>query len=244
MATSVLQIINGYCSKYVNDDRLKDKAVSNPPLYAWTCYGYFYPAISLFTLPNEMPDYLLGTEQNPKFTPSQFVNTSYTTEQKETENFTIALGEEFSGYDLCSARIKTITNNNQVLYTPLQIEYNADDGSVNVILSNGDTIAKDSFIDIDFYKDGYFENDLSPQIMNILGKCFQVIWQEHFNTDWLSMVSKVEDKSFYEQNRATKMNADTARMRLLREELAGEMRKLEQNLQYRQTIPSSNRLKI
>ena len=90
---------------------------------------------------------------------------------------------------------------------------------------------------MDFYKDGYFTETLSPEIMNILGMCFQEVWQTRFNNDWLSNVSKVEDKSFNEQNRANKMKADTERLREIRTIRAEAMRRLEQNSAYRKMFP-------
>ena len=80
--------------------------------------------------------------------------------------------------------------------------------------------------------------------MNILGMCFQVVWQDRFNTDWLSMVTKIEDKSFYEQNRANKMKADTERLNQLRQKLYGEMRRYEQNLYQKQTVSFTKSPKI
>lgn len=74
--------------------------------------------------------------------------------------------------------------------------------------------------------------------------CFQVIWQDRFNTDWLSNVSKTEDRSFFEQNRANKMKADTERLKMLREKLAGEMRRFEQNRYYNKIMPRGKRLKF
>lgn len=242
MATSILKILSGYCAKYVDDIRLNELADTDAPLYAWNMYCYFLPAISLFAIPSEMPTYLFGTQTEPKFTESVFANTNYTTEEESTSNLTITLGEEYSGFDLCAARIKNTDEFNRVTYTPLNIAYNSENGTVVVMTTETAPIPQGAFIDIDFYKDGQFERDLTPQMMNILGMCFQVVWQDRFNTDWLSIVPKVEDKSFFEQNRANKMNADTTRLEQLRRKLSGEMRRFEQNLAYNKNMPSGKRL--
>ena len=57
--------------------------------------------------------------------------------------------------------------------------------------------------------------------------------------DWLSNVSKVEDKSFYEQNRANKIRADNERLQVLKVNLAEAMRAYERNLAYRNKFPIS-----
>ena len=66
--------------------------------------------------------------------------------------------------------------------------------------------------------------------------CFQVVWQDRFNTDWLSMVSKIDDRSFTEQNRANKIRADTERLRELYAKLSSEMRRYEQVLAQRAAL--------
>lgn len=92
---------------------------------------------------------------------------------------------------------------------------------------------------MDFYTDGYFKEDLSVEIMRILGLCFQVVWQTRFNNDWLSNVSKVEDRSFSEQNRANKEKTDTERLARYKSDLNSAMRALERNLAIRKILPSS-----
>ena len=92
---------------------------------------------------------------------------------------------------------------------------------------------------MDFYTDGYFKEDLTSEEMNILGLCFQIVWQTRFMNDWLSNVSKVEDKSFYEQNRANKIRADNERLQVLKVNLAEAMRAYERNLAYRNKFPIS-----
>ena len=73
--------------------------------------------------------------------------------------------------------------------------------------------------------------------MKILGYCFQVVWQTNFNNDYISNVAMIEDRSFAVQNKANKMNADTARLREVRNQLYDEMRRYEQNLFYKKTFP-------
>ena len=242
MATPILKIIAGYCAKYVDDVRLNEKAQTDPPLYAWNMYCYFLPAISLFTTPKEMPTYLFGTQSDPKFVESVFADTSYTTNEDYTSDLVLTLGEEYAGFDLCAARIKNIDEFQRVTYTTLNVNYDTASGTITIEASENSPIPSGAYIEIDFYKDGSFARDLTPQMMNILGMCFQVVWQDRFNTDWLSIVPKVEDKSFFEQNRANKMNADTARLSELRKKLAEEMRAFEQILAYNKAIPSGNRL--
>lgn len=243
--TPLLKVLTEYCETYVDDIRMQELAKINPTLYARKMSQYFIPAISLFNLPAEMPEYLLGTRNNPKFFEPVYDNKRFTTSGDATEPFVIDLGTDYQFYELFSAQILTLNGNKGVLSTPTDIcSYDSATGKITVNASVENPVKDNTTFDFDFYTDGWFEEDLSMQIMNILGMCFQVVWQDRFNTDWLSNVAKVEDRSFYEQNRANKMNADTARLNQLRQKLAGEMRRFEQNQYYKQVVTGSNRLKF
>ena len=228
--TSILQVITEYCSLYVDDIRLSDLAATDAPLYARRMYQYLKPTISLFTVPTEMQEHLLGTLQNPKFVEPKFDSTLYEVTQDYNTTFEISLGTEFVGYEMCACRVKTEDNTGEIILTPISIDYNSETGAVSVNATIDNPIESGAILDFDFYTDGYFTETLTPAIMNILGMCFQVVWLEGFTTEWLSMVSKVEDDSFYEQNRANNKRADAEKLRLARQQLAGEMRRYEQNM--------------
>lgn len=238
--TPILQLISEYCSIYVDDIRLQDMAETNPPLYARKMVAYLKPAMALFTLPSYVQNYLLGTNSDPKYVEPQYTDVLYTTSQTYTENFSVDLGSEYAGYELVSCHIRITDNAGNVNLMPANIAaYDSDTGTVTIAVEQGNEIEQGTTLDFDFYTDGYFVNTLTPEMMNILGMCFQVVWQDRFNTDWLSNVSKVEDKSFFEQNRANKMRADTERLRELRQKLAAEMRAYEQRLYFKARIPES-----
>ena len=237
--TQILQVITEYCDQYVDDIRLSDLKTTNAPLYARKMYSYLRAAIPLFNLPPEMQYFLLGDESNPKIVYPMFSSAEHTENTKRTSDFTISLGNEYKGYELFSCQIRSVDPLGNIVMTPVNASYNAEAGSVTISASPDNPVEIGTVFDMDFYKDGFFENSLTPEMMSILGMCFSVVWQTRFSTDWLSMVPKVEDRSFYEQNRANKINADSSRLELLRRNLAGEMRRFEQN-QYRQNIvPSS-----
>ena len=242
--TPLLKVLTEYCAIYVDDIRLQELSTTNPALYARKMSQYLIPAIPLFNLPAEMPEYLMGNNRNKKFVEPLYDNKRYTTEVDKTEPFEIELDAELIGHELFSANILSIRGN-RVITTPTNIcEYDDMRGVIRVNASVENPVKDNTTFDFDFYTDGWFEEDLSPEIMNILGMCFQCVWQERFNMDWLSNVSKVEDKSFVEQNRANKMNSDGARLNQIRQKLAGEMRRFEQNQYYRKTVAGNSKLKF
>lgn len=243
--TSILKVLTEYCEKYVDDIRLQELLQTDTPLYARKMWGYFSAAIPLFNIPAEMQDYLLGTAEKPRLTEPVFADKRYIVSETQTSDFTISLGDQYKGFELFSCRILSTDSVGNLIEVPTEIaSYDSETGEVTIVATTEYPVQEGTILDFDFYTDGYFTETLTPAIMNILGMCFQVVWLNRFATDWLSLVSKIEDKSFYEQNRANKENADTSRLVFARQQLAGEMRRFEQNTYYKNTIPVTQRIKL
>lgn len=235
--TSVLQVIMDYCSVYVDDKRLQALASEDAPLFARRVWGLFRPAIPLFNHPAEMPIYLLGTPEEPNLQEPVYDSTIQTVTEDATGTITFELGEDFIGYELFCCRIRETDDFGNVVYYPTDnVAYDVDTGTVTVTASEDAPVANGTVYEMDFYTDGHFRYKLTYEQMTILGMCFQVVWQDRFNTDWLSMVSKIDDRSFTEQNRANKIRADTERLRELYAKLSSEMRRYEQVLAQRAAL--------
>ena len=135
-------------------------------------------------------------------------------------------------------RLVTVDQFGDVKYQPITSAYEQESGTVTLMPTG--TLPAGTIIETDFYKDGYFKNTLTPEIMKILGLCFAYVWKLRFNNDWLSDVSKIEDNSFSEQNRANKERADSERQALLMEQLAGEVRAFAENVAYKKIVKKQN----
>lgn len=236
--TPILKVISEYCSVYVDDINLQALAEEDTPLYARRMWGYFRPSIPLFNLPARMPLYLMGTPENPKMVEPIYGSFQYTTETELTSDYVLQLDDSGKGYELFCCRIRSFDDFDKVVMLPTSVAtYDSVNGTVTFHATPDNPILKGTIFDMDFYTDGSFNETLSPEIMNILGMCFQIVWQTRFMNDWLSNVSKVEDKSFYEQNRANKIKADSERLNVLKVNLAEAMRRFEQNLAQRKMFP-------
>ena len=244
MSTPILKVISQYCGVYVDDIRLQELAAVNPPLYARKMYNYFLPAISLFNQPENMQEYFFGTAENPNFTDPIIDSTSYLMEDTEQSDFIVNLGTSYAGFEMCACQVKTFDVLDNAILTPISISYDFDSGNVTVHATNENKVPQGAVLEFDFYTDGSFVKDLTHEIMNLLGMCFKVIWQNRFNTNWLSMVPKIEDRSFFEQNRANKMNADSNKLQNDVRWLNEELQKFETNLYIRQIMPSNRRVEI
>lgn len=238
MATPILKVISEYCDIYVNDENLQELALENKPLYARRMWGYLRVAIPHFTIPSKMPLYLMGTPENPKLIEPIYGSFQYTITEDLTSDFVLQLDDNGKGYELFSCKKVTFNDFDDVVLLPTNVAtYDSVNGTVTFHATSDNPIQKGTIFDMDFYTDGYFVENLASEIMNILGLCFQVVWETRFINDWLSNVSKVEDKSFYEQNRANKIRADNERLALLDTKLAEAMRRYEQNLMQRKMFP-------
>lgn len=242
MSTQILSVITDYCSIYVDDLNMSELASSDPPLFARNMWQLLKPALSKFTNPPEMQAYIFGTETNPKLIEPSYDSTLYTTEVDYSADFTINLGTDYTDYDIAAVRYRFEDRTGSIVYIPFACEYDSTFGIITVHVPTGEAVKAGSVFDIDLYADGYFVNTLSPQMCDIIGLCFQYVWQDRFNTDWLSIVSKIEDKSFQEQNRANKMNADSMRLREMATKLYDRMRKFEQDMAYKSTFPGGTGL--
>lgn len=232
--TPILKVITQYCDVYVDDIRLSQLKISNPPLYANRMWGYLRSAIPLFDSPFEMQQYFYGTPDSPNLVEPVFATANV--ELQGADTFT--LPQEYTGFELFSAHLKEPAADGSVTLVPLNATYDSETGVVTLETAAYGTVT------VDLYTDGYFVKDLSPMEMNILGLFFNAVWTMRFNQDWISNVSKIEDGTFKEQNRANKMNADTERFRQVMAVAVAEMRRFEASVFYKNTFPNGSNIKI
>lgn len=240
MATPLLQVITEYCEAYVDDVRLAEVRESAPALYLRQTWFLLRVACSLFTHPAEMQTYLFGTPDDPKLKEPTFEDTTETLDTDEEGPFVISLGEKYKDFELVSCRLRETISDGTVVYYPVDFAYDDQTGDITI---TGNYPAGTVF-DFDFANDGEFENTLTPEMMDILGTGFGLTWRERFNADWLSLVTKVEDKSFKEQTRSSDKRANTEQIEKMRISFAGKMRKFEQGLYYRKIVPQGWRITI
>ena len=218
MATPLLQVITEYCEAYVDDIRLSEVRESAPALYLRQTWFFLRVAISLFNHPVEMQTYLLGTVDEPKLDEPEFADTSVTLDADKEGTFVLSPGAEYAGYELASCRMRETAPDGKVTYYAVDFTYDGQTGNFTV---NG-TYPAGTVFDLDFANDGSFANTLTPEMMDILGTGFGLAWRERFNADWLSLVAKVEDKSFKEQTRSSDKRANTEQIEAMRVSFAGK----------------------
>ena len=236
--TPFLKVITEYCAVIVNDQRLIELAQEDMPLYARRMWGYLQAAIPLFTLPAEMQNYLLGTEENPNATMPKYDSVIKTVIAELTQDTVVELGADFADYELFCCRERCYDEFGNVYYYPApNVDYNAENGTITIHATAESPVPQGTQYEIDFYTDGYFFHTLTPEQMDILGSCFEVVWWKNFINDYISNVPMIEDRSFTVQNKANKMNADTTRYKEAESKKNDKMRRYEQNLYQRKSFP-------
>lgn len=228
--TKFADIINPFCALYVDDINLARLAEEDPALYYRRMWGYLYAAIPFFNEPSWVQEYLLGTPGQARMTEPLYTGADYTpTYPIDPEHDLVIAAPNDVEYEICTCRAAVKEQYiAEVIYTPIPCSYDAEQGVITIAAADIPLIPDGATLEFDFYKDGYFEKDLSLEMKKILGLCFALCWQMRFNNDWLSNVSKPQDKSFSEQNRANKMRADTERLEVIKRDLAGEIRAFEE----------------
>lgn len=230
--TQIAEIITEYCMKQVQDEDLEELFQTDTALFFRRAWGYLLPALSLFTTPFRMQTYLFGSASDPKLVEPSYDSTLVTVSEDHEEPFTVALGEEYAGYELCGARIRAEDAYGGVGYQPLTADYDASTGNLTLpAMSAGTTL------DVDFYTDGYFVNNLTNHMKLICGMLFEEVWSTRLSEDLLDRTPKIEDRSFKVPNIANKQNSDNERLRYIRTRNAGEMRALEQNMFMAEKMP-------
>lgn len=180
-----------------------------------------------------MAQYLALTEPS-------FGAASVTLDEDAEGSAVLSPGSEYAGYELASCRQRVTGSDGVVAYYAVPYAYDAETGDVTVTGS----FPSGTVFDLDFATDGAFYNTLTPEMMDILGTAYGLAWRERFNADWISLVSKPEDKSFKEQPRAADKRANTDQIEAMRVSLAGKMRRFEQSVYYRNYVPASSRITI
>lgn len=231
MGTTFSDVLLNDVMTLIDDITWREELALSPAAFLRAKSLYLVLGIPRFNHPPEAQLWLRNT-------PPVYDDYAYTAQTDETAPVVLETG--LTGFDLCSVTVRT-QNGNDVQVTPVNasdVTYDTGTGRVTVetALSAGQTL------DVDFYKDGVFERELTGEMRRILALCVQTVWENRFSGEFLARTMKISDKTFVAANESTwtreQQAKGTAMMRALNDELA----RFEQNLAARQVIPMSKRL--
>lgn len=232
MPVTFSQILTQYAMQEINDINWTRELELSPARFFRAKSDTVIASIPLFNRPPEVQNWL--SYEAPSY--DDYLYSAFGDSASETT--VIQTGK--TGYELCSAVLVTTDASGFPAYQPLSSSYNAQTGEVtiNASLKDGDSV------DIDFYTDGVFAREITPEMCSILAQCIAVKWFDRdFGNDWLDNKNKIKDKSFDIGSVSAQMTAVTARKKENRLALNDRLLHYEQNTAMRQTIPPLRRWK-
>lgn len=229
MPTTFSDILTGAVMQDIDDVRWQQQLEENPALFFRSKSQVLINSIPRFNKPPEMEAYLA-------YNAPAYDDYSFTIDEDPIMPYTVQTGK--TGYELASAIIVN-REPNSVKTHPVDIVYDSETGDVtfNCLMQQGQEI------EIDFYTDGTFVNDLTVRQQRILGMCVAYDWYRQFAGTYLGITPKVIDPKFkINGTESGKIRADTERMRYLEEQLNGELDNYERACAYAKRVPSGKKI--
>lgn len=232
MATKFSDIITNFAMHFIDDARWQEELATNPAQFFRAKTRFLIGAIPRFNRPANIVAYLCD------YTDAIFADYSYTVESHGPDALVIDTG--LTGFELCSVGTVETLGTGGVTYTPIPYEYNPETGEVTISNPPG----AGTIINIDFYTDGQFTNDLDLTQKRIMGLCVAVDWYYKFANNYLNVANLIQDKSFSRNSVSEHIRVNTDRFRMLDGDLSSELLRYEQSLYALQNIPAIKLPKI
>ena len=203
---------------------------TNPAQFGIRMEMYMLNGIALFTRPELVQD-LLADREDAKVDNLQTI----------LEEPTKSLKTDKKGFDEVNATyIKGIDEDTDMpIVENLPLSYNKETGEI--VFVEEQPIGTD--IDIDFYKDGYFNQDLNLTEKRILGRCIQESWENKFMGREIDRMLIIEDRQTKVANQANRSNSLTQRFEVLSGVLQAEMQRYEDSCAMN-TLPMDHRIPL
>lgn len=206
----------------IDDVRWREDLQTSPALFYRAKSDYVRMAMPMLNRPPQLQYALENGMQTPSFGEASWISPPGGT-------FTPTdVSTGMIGYSLCSVTIRGADG----MLTPYTgATYNAETGVVTFPEQTGGNVE----YSIDFYTDGEFP-DLTPTEMRLFALAVAIVWDEHFDRNWLNLQPKIKDASFETVNEATFSKQANERMRKNRAILSDELNKYEQDCAYRNRL--------
>ena len=228
MGTTWAEIICNYAMPVIDDVRLSDQMGENPALFFRRMALYMDLAIPMVSRPPELDTYLNYELQKPDYADTLWVST------EESLSGPTVLNTGITGYELFSCSLRETDESGVITSTPVAgVTYDPETGGVTFPQQTAVGLE----YNVDFYNDGSFYYDLTDAQKRILGLSVAIVWDERFSRNWLNITQKIHDGSFSTVNESNYMREAQNRLFMNRHLLNDELRKYEQDVAYKNTLP-------
>lgn len=196
------------------------------PVFYRRMWNYMEAAKPMFNRPPQMICRLKN------YTAPEYSDVLYpVTELGEDGKLTV--NSEITGMDICSAGVVTEDEIGNPTYLPLTVD--SYDSETGVVVISGD-VSYGQTVDIDFYKSGSLDAELTDPEKDILAFCVYAVYEKRFDNNILERTSKVRDASFTTISEASQTSAGTSRQTAVDNQLFEKLRKFEQDWAYYGTV--------
>ena len=228
MSTLFSDVLTGYAMQFIDDVRWQEQLSLNPAQFFRAKSQTLISAIPRFNRPPNMQEYL-------KYEAPAYADEIHTV--LDTDTFPLTITTTATGFDLCSVGYVTTDSVGGATYTSITgFTYDAETGAIVV----QDALPVGTEIDMDFYTDGYFVNDLDDTQKRLLGLCVAYDWYYRFENAFLNVLNPITDKTFSPRSAtAEDKRANTGRYAEIMRQLSSEMIAYEQRLYALKYIPQS-----
>ena len=217
MATAWSTVITA-AMQVIDDERWAEQLAIDPAQFFRAKSETLKYAMPLLSRPPELLTYLQEGIVEPEYAEGSWESTEASTES-ETQ---VETG--FIGYELMSCVVRV--GGVEVLpYT--DATYDAETGIITFPIQESAGIE----YDWDLYTDGELP-DLTPTQIRLFGLAMAVVWDEHFERNFLDITPKINDSSFKTVNEANYIEKGNHRLQMNRQSFNDELRKYEQDCAY------------
>ena len=226
MTTSWSEVLTAALT-VINDIRWRKQLATNPAEFYRAKSAYITMALPLLCRPPELLQHL----QNGLVEPS-YASADWTVSDSDTNGEAVTIHTGLTGYELMSVVRILPDGMGEMPYS--EAKYDAESGDVTFPPQYKSGTA----YSIDFYTDGELQ-DLTLTQKRLLALAVAVVWDEHFDRDWLNKTPKIHDASFETVNEANFIDKSSKSRSENRAIFEDELRKYEQNCAYTATVPKT-----
>lgn len=211
----------------INDIRWRKQLATNAAEFYRAKSAYVTMALPLLCRPPE----LLQHVQNGLVEP-EYASLEVTVSENDTSGENMIIKTGLLGFELMSVS-KILPDGTGAVPYP-GATYDPETGDITFPPQDASGVV----YSIDFYTDGQFQ-DLTFTQKRLLALAVAVVWDEHFDRDWLNRTPKIHDSSFETVNEANYTDKSSKSRSESRAIFEDELRKYEQNCAYVATMPKA-----